>query len=82
MFSSRRPQELNTMWIRFTAEYIAGISTGAGAAIFFIALAAQSDLLSSEFLTGSGALFAGLALILGGGGMKWRAQSAKHENTG
>ena len=63
------------MWIRFTAEYIAGIFTGAGVAIFFLALAVRSNLLSSELLTGSGALFAGLALILGGGGMKWRAQS-------
>ena len=63
------------MSIKFTVEYIAGIFTGAGTAIFFLALAAQSDLLSPDFLTSSGALFAGLALIMGGGGMKWRAQS-------
>lgn len=63
------------MWIKFSKDYVAGILTGAGTAIFFLALAARSGVLSSGFLVENGALFCGLAFVLGGGGMKWRAQA-------
>lgn len=62
------------MWIKFTAEYIAGCFAGAGLAIFFLGISAQSDLVSPEFLNKSGCLFAGLALLIGGGAMKLRLQ--------
>lgn len=63
--------------VRMTADYCAGILTGAGLAIFFLALAVQSDLLKSDILVHSGIMFAGIALILGGGGMKLRSQNVQ-----
>lgn len=62
------------MWIRFTLEYVAGIVAGAGLLLFLLALSADSGLLAADGLKGAGTKFAGLAMILAGGGMKWRVQ--------
>ena len=62
------------MWIKFNSDYIAGIVCGAGLLLFLIALLADTLLLSADGLRGAGTKFAGLALILAGGGFKWRAQ--------
>ncbi|MBT4863928.1 MAG: hypothetical protein HON53_02260 [Planctomycetaceae bacterium] len=68
-------KQWHDMWVKLSVEYIAGIFTGAGAALFFLRLGAQSDMVSADFLTTSGCAFAGIALIIGGGVMKWRAQT-------
>lgn len=62
------------MRIKFTQDYIAGIIVGAGLAVFLLSLAADSDMLTAESLGKSGAKFAGLAMLIAGGGMKWRSQ--------
>jgi hypothetical protein len=67
------------MWIKFTAEYIAGIVAGAGLLLFMLALAADSGLLSADGLRGAGTKFAALAMVLAGGGMKWWAQSRSRQ---
>ena len=64
------------MWIKFTPDYLAGIMTGAGLACFFTALAVRSGMISPSVVSTSGCVFTGLALILGGGGYKWRTQQA------
>lgn len=64
------------MWIKFTTDYIAGGIAGAGLAVVFLGLAANSDMLSADFLTKSGTSFAGLAMLLAGGGMKLRSQNS------
>ena len=64
------------MWSRFRLEYIAGIISGAGLLLFLLALAADSGMISAEGLKGAGTKFAALAMILGGGGMNWRAQQS------
>ena len=63
-----------TMWLKFNTEYVAGIVGGAGLLLFLLALSADSGMISANGLTGAGTKFAGLAMILAGGGMKWRAQ--------
>lgn len=62
------------MWIKFNTEYVAGIVGGAGLLFFFLALSADVGMISTDGLKGAGTKFAGLAMILAGGGMKWRAQ--------
>lgn len=62
------------MWVRFTADYFAGMLSGAGLAMLFLGLAASSDLLTSDFLTTSSVRVAALALLLAGGGIKLRSQ--------
>lgn len=63
--------------IRNTGGYLAGMMTGAGLAMFFLALGVDSDLLKPDILQNSGIKFAGLALLLGGGAMKRRLQAAQ-----
>jgi hypothetical protein len=63
--------------VKMTGEYLAGMMTGGGLAMFFLALGVQSDVLKGDILVNSGIMFAGLALVLGGGGMKMRLQQAK-----
>lgn len=60
--------------VKMTADYMAGMMTGAGLAMFFLALGVQSNLLKPDILINSGIMFAGLALGLGGGAMKMRSQ--------
>lgn len=60
--------------VKMTTDYIAGMMTGAGFAVFLLALGMQSELLKQNILVTSGIMFAGLALVLGGGGMKMRSQ--------
>jgi len=62
------------MWIKFNTDYVAGIIGGAGLLLFLLALAADAGMSSADGLTGGGVKFAGIALILAGSGMKWRAQ--------
>jgi hypothetical protein len=62
------------MWIKFNTDYVAGIVAGAGLLLVLLALSADSGMVSAEGLKGAGTKFAGLAMILAGGGMKWRAQ--------
>ena len=62
------------MWIKFNSDYIAGIVGGAGLLLFLIVLLADASLLSADGLRGAGTKFAGLALILAAGGLKWRVQ--------
>ena len=64
------------MWIKFTADYIAGAIAGAGLIVVLLSLTADSDLLKPDFLTRPGTIYAGLAMLLAGGGMKLRAQQA------
>lgn len=63
------------MWIKFNTDYTAGTVGGAGLLLFLLALAADAGIISADGLKGGGTKFAGLAMILAGGGMKWRAQS-------
>ena len=62
------------MWLKLYADYIAGIVSGFGLLLFLLALSADSGLLNADGLKGAGTKFAALAMILAGGGMKWRAQ--------
>ena len=62
------------MWIKFNTDYVAGIIGGAGLLLFVLGLAADSGMISADGLKSAGTKFAGLAMILAGGGMKWRAQ--------
>ena len=64
------------MWPRLNAEYVAGIVSGIGLLLFLLALSVDSGLLNADGLRGAGTKFAGLAMILAGGGIKWRAQAA------
>jgi hypothetical protein len=66
--------------VRITRDYGAGILTGVGVALFFLALGVQSNILNSGILEHRGALFAGLAFILGGGGILLRRPSARAES--
>ncbi len=66
--------------VRMTRNYAAGILTGVGVALFFLALGVQSSVLHSGILEHRGALFAGLAFILGGGGIMLRRPSARAES--
>jgi len=63
------------MWTKFTLDFIAGIVAGAGLLLFLLALSADSGMISADGLKGAATKFAGLAMILAGSGMKWRAQS-------
>ena len=73
---TRVPTEnLESGMVKLTPDYVAGMMTGAGLAMFFLALGVQSDLLKQDILINSGIMFAGLALVLGGGAMKMRGQS-------
>jgi len=63
------------MWIRFTPDYVAGIVVGAGLLLFLLALSADLEWISADGLQGAGPRFAALAMVLAGGGLKWRAQS-------
>lgn len=63
------------MWIKFNTDYVAGIVGGAGVLLFLLALSADSGMIAADGLRGAGTKFAGLAMILAGGGMKWRAQA-------
>ena len=67
--------------VKMTADYTAGMMTGAGLAMFFLALGVQSDLLKPDILINSGIMFAGLALGLGGGSMKMRLQQTQAAST-
>ncbi len=62
------------MWLKFNTEYVAGIVGGAGLILFLLALAADSGMISADGLKGAGTKFAGLTMILAGGGIKWQAQ--------
>lgn len=62
------------MWKRLNAEYVAGIVAGAGLLLFLLALSADSGMLNAGGLKGAGTKFAAMAMILAGGGMRWRAQ--------
>ena len=62
------------MWIKFNTDYVAGIIVGAGLLLVLLSLAADSGMISADGLKGAGTKFAGFAMILAGGGMKWRAQ--------
>lgn len=62
------------MWIKFNTDYVAGIVGGAGLLLFLLALSADSGVISAEGLKGAGFKFAALAMVLAGGGMKWRSQ--------
>jgi hypothetical protein len=63
------------LWIKFNTDYVAGIVGGAGLILFLLALSADSGMIAADGLKGAGTKFAGLAMILAGSGMKWRAQS-------
>lgn len=67
------------MWIKFNTDYVAGIVGGAGLLLFLLALSADVGMISAEGLKGAGTKFAGLAMILAGGGMKWRAQGRANQ---
>lgn len=62
------------MWLKFNADYVAGIVGGAGLMLFLLALSADADMISADGLKNAGTKFAGLAAILAGAGMKWRTQ--------
>lgn len=62
------------MWLKISDDYVAGIVSGFGLLLFFLALSADSELLNADRLKSPGTRFAALAMILAGGGMKWRAQ--------
>jgi hypothetical protein len=62
--------------VKLTSEYGAGMMTGAGIALFFLALGVQSELLKPDILVNSGIMFAGLALALGGGGIMLRGKGS------
>jgi hypothetical protein len=62
------------MWLKLNAEYIAGIVTGAGLLLVLIALSADAGMLKADGLQGAGIKFAAIAMILAGGGTKWRVQ--------
>jgi hypothetical protein len=62
------------MWIRFTLAYFAGMITGAGLLLFFMALAIDAGMLNFENLRGVAVKFGAIAMILAGGGMQWRSQ--------
>lgn len=62
------------MWIKFNTDYVAGIVSRLGLLLFLLALSADSGMISADGLKGAGTKFAGLAMILAGGGMKWQAQ--------
>lgn len=65
------------MWIKFTAEYLAGFMAGVGLGLFFILLAVQSDLLTLSNLKSDVFGLAGIALLMGGGAWKMRLQAKK-----
>ena len=60
--------------VKMTIDYMSGMMTGCGLAMFFLALGVQSDLLKPDILINSGIMFAGLALGIGGGALKMRSQ--------
>jgi hypothetical protein len=62
------------MWIKFSIDYISGMVSGAGLLLLLLAIAVDAGTLNAEGLKGAGPKFAALALILAGGGMKWRSQ--------
>ena len=62
------------MWIKFNTDYVAGIVVGAGFLLLLLALSADSGMISADGLKGAGTKFVGLAMMLAGGGMKWRTQ--------
>lgn len=62
------------MWIKFNADYVYGMISGAGLLLFLLALSADGGMVSADGLKGAGTKFAGLAMILAGGGMKWQSQ--------
>ncbi len=68
--------------VKMTADYCAGMMTGGGLAMFFLALGVQSGILKPDILVNSGIMFAGIALLLGGGGMKLRSQNAASRSAG
>ena len=63
------------MFIKFTVDYLAGMITGAGLLLFLLAISADAEMLSADSLKGLGVKFAAIAMILAGGGVKWRSQS-------
>lgn len=64
------------MWIKLHAEYVAGLISGAGLLLFLLALSADAGMIEAAGLKGAGVKFAAIAMLLAGGGMKWRAQVA------
>lgn len=58
--------------VKLTSDYCAGMMTGCGIAMFLLALGVQSQFLKSDIMVNSGIMFAGLALLLGGGGIMLR----------
>ena len=67
------------VWIKFNTDYVAGIVGGAGLLLFLLALSADAGMISADGLKSAGTKFAGLAMILASGGMKWRAQSRSNQ---
>ncbi len=67
------------MWNRVNTDFVAGIIGGAGLLLFLLALAADAGMISADGLKSAGTKFAGLAMILSGGGMKWRNQARSHK---
>jgi hypothetical protein len=67
------------MWIKLNIDYVAGIVVGAGLLLLLLALSADAGMISADGLKGAGTKFAGLAMILAGGGMKWRAQGRANQ---
>ena len=63
------------MWIKFNTDYVSGIVGGAGLLLFLLALSADSGMISADGLRGAGTKFAAIAMLLTGGGMKWRSQA-------
>lgn len=63
------------MWIKFTEDYIAGLISGAGLLLLVVGLCADAGILTADGLQGAGTKFAGLALLLAGGGLKLQSQN-------
>ena len=67
------------MWIKFNTDYVAGIVAGAGLLLVVQSVSADAGMISADGLKSAGTKFAGLAMILAGGGMKLRAQSRSNQ---
>lgn len=63
------------MGMKSSTEYAAGIVGGAGLLLFLVALAADAGMIKADAFKVAGTKFAGLAMILAGAGMKWRAKA-------
>ena len=67
------------VWIKFNTDYVAGIVAGAGLLLLLLSFSADAGMISADGLRSAGMKFAGLAMILAGGGMKLRAQSRSNQ---